>query len=99
MMGWGGRPTAMVRVSFTQNIQRHVACPPCEVAGSSVREVLEAVFAANERARGYVLDDRGALRKHMNVFIDGAQVRDRDGLSDPVPDGGEVYVFQALSGG
>lgn len=89
----------MVRVSFTQNIQRHVSCPTREVAGSNVREVLDAAFAANERARGYVLDDRGELRKHMNVFINGEQVRDRAGLSDPVPEGAEVFVFQALSGG
>jgi sulfur-carrier protein len=89
----------MVRVAFTQNIQRHVACPPCEVEGASVRDVLEAAFASNEKARGYVLDERGALRKHMNVFVNGERLRDREGLSDPVPDGGEVYVFQALSGG
>jgi sulfur-carrier protein len=89
----------MVRVLFTSNIQRHVECPPCEVAGATVREVLEAAFAANERARGYVLDDRGALRKHMNVFVNGERIRDREGLSDPVQDGSEVYIFQALSGG
>lgn len=89
----------MVRVAFTKNIQRHVPCPPCEVPGSSVREVLEAVFSVNPQARGYVLDDHGAIRKHMTIFVDGEQVRDRGGLTDPVPDGSEVYVFQALSGG
>jgi molybdopterin synthase sulfur carrier subunit len=89
----------MVRVCFTRNLQRHVACPPCEVAGADVRAVLDAAFAANAQARGYVLDDRGALRKHMTVFVNGEQVRDREGLSDPVPEGSEVYVFQALSGG
>jgi molybdopterin synthase sulfur carrier subunit len=89
----------MVRVSFTPNLQRHVECPPREVAGSTVRAVLEAAFASNAKARGYVLDDRGALRKHMNVFVNGEQVQDREGLSDPVPEGADVYVFQALSGG
>jgi molybdopterin synthase sulfur carrier subunit len=89
----------MARVVFTANIQRHVVCPPSEVSGRTVREVLDAAFAGNERARGYVLDEQGALRKHMLVFVDGAQVTDRDGLSDPVPAGAEVYVLQALSGG
>jgi hypothetical protein len=89
----------MPRVVFTQNIQRHLACPPCEVAGGTVREVLDAVFAANERARGYVLDERGAVRKHMIVFVNGEMIRDREKLSDPVPPDGEVYVMQALSGG
>jgi hypothetical protein len=89
----------MPRVVFTQNLQRHVACPPCDVAGATVREVLDAAFAANPRARGYVLDDHGELRHHMVVFVDGAMVGDRVGLSDPVPPSGEVYVMQALSGG
>ena len=89
----------MPRVVFTQNIQRHVACPPCDVAGLTVREVFDAAFAGNERARGYVLDERGALRRHMLVFVDGAMIRDRDNLSDPVPSEGELYVLQALSGG
>lgn len=62
-------------------------------------EVLEAVFAANDRLRGYVVDERGALRKHMVVFVDGQQVVDRSTLSDAVDDHGEVYVMQALSGG
>jgi molybdopterin synthase sulfur carrier subunit len=94
-----GGPIIVPRVCFTPNLQRHVECPPCEAAGSTVREVLEAVFAANARARGYVLDDRGALRKHMSVFVNGSPLCDREGLSDPVPEGAEVYVFQALSGG
>lgn len=89
----------MVQVSFTKNIQRHVACPTVEVPGSTVREVLDAVFAANPVARGYVLDEQGALRKHMTVFVDGQPVRDRKGLSDSVAEGAELHVFQALSGG
>ena len=88
-----------MRVVFTPNLQRHVACPPCEVAGETVREVLEAAFADNERARGYVLQDDGGLRQHMVIFVDGTQAKDRVQLSDPVQAGSEVYVMQALSGG
>ena len=89
----------MARVVFTENLQRHVACPPTSAAGTTVRDVLDAVFAQNPRARGYVLDDRGELRHHMVVFIDGEMLRDRAGLSDPVGPDAEVYVMQALSGG
>lgn len=89
----------MPRVVFTDNLQRHVACPPCEVTGGTVREVLQAAFAANGRARGYVLDEHGAVRKHMLVFVNGEMIRDREKLSDPVPAEAEVYVMQALSGG
>jgi hypothetical protein len=89
----------MPRVVFTANIQRHVACPEAVVSGDTVRAVLDAVFAENPQARGYVLDDQGALRRHMIVFVDGQPVKDRTRLSDPVPPQGAVHVFQALSGG
>jgi len=89
----------MITVTFTDNIQRHIACPPDAVTGSTVGEVLNKVFERNERAQGYVLDDRGALRKHMVVFVNGLPIRDRKGLSDLVPEGADVYVMQALSGG
>ena len=89
----------MATVVFTPNLKRHVECPTEEVAGATVRAVLDAVFAHNPKLRGYVLDDQGALRRHMIVFVDGNQIDDRDGLSDAVRPTSEVYVMQALSGG
>lgn len=65
----------MARIEFTANLQRHVACPEADVAGSTVREVLEGVFARNPRARGYVLDDQAALRKHMGIFVSSDEGR------------------------
>lgn len=64
-----------------------------------MREVLDRAFLDRPRARGYVLDDQGALREHMAVFLDGAQIHDRIGLSDPVRENSEIYIMQALSGG
>ena len=89
----------MADVAFTPNLQRHIECPRREAAGSTVREVLDGVFADNPRLRGYVVDERGALRKHMMVFVDGRQIADRERLSDPVGPRSELYVMQALSGG
>lgn len=89
----------MPRVAFTANIQRHVRCPEMEVSGSTVREALEQVFSANPPARAYVLDEHGAVRPHMVIFVAGRQIQDRNGLSDPVPPDAEVHVMQALSGG
>jgi sulfur-carrier protein len=89
----------MARVIFASALARHVGHPPAVAAGTSVRDVLNAVFADNEVARGYVLDDQAALRKHMAIFVDGNQIRDRVHLSDPVDERSEVYVIQALSGG
>jgi sulfur-carrier protein len=89
----------MARVVFTPNIQRHVACPEAEAPGATVREVLDAVLAANPQARSYVLDDQSALRRHMTIFVDGVMIRDRARLGDAVGEGSTIYVFQALSGG
>lgn len=89
----------MPRVAFTRNLQRHVACPPCAVAGATVRESLDAAFALYPRLRGYVLDEHGSLRFHMSIYVDGVPIADRKGLGDPVTEGAEIFVMQALSGG
>jgi hypothetical protein len=89
----------MPTVRFTRNIQRHVACPTEQVAGATLGAALESYFAAHAPARGYVLDDRGQLRHHMAAFIDGRQVEDRTGLSDPVESDAVIDIVQALSGG
>lgn len=86
-------------VRFTRNIQRHVACPTAVVQGDTLGAALDAYFAVNAGARGYVLDDRGTLRRHMAAFIDGRQVEDREGLSDPVAHDAVIDIIQALSGG
>lgn len=84
---------------FTKNLQRHVACPPTSAPGDTVREVLDHIFADNSRLRGYVVDERGSLRKHMTIFVDGDLITDRRSLSDAVSPNSEIYVMQALSGG
>jgi molybdopterin synthase sulfur carrier subunit len=89
----------VARVSFTQNLQRHAPTPPAETRGATVREVLDAALSESPRARDYVLDEHGALRTHIVVFVNGAPVRDRTKLTDPVDDDAEVFVMQALSGG
>ena len=89
----------MPTVVFTRNLQRHVDCPSVVVSGTTVAEALVAVFEANPRLRGYVVNEHGALRKHMNVFVDGTQIRDRANLTDPVHAESEIYVMQAISGG
>jgi hypothetical protein len=86
-------------VVFTTAIQRHVDCPPRSVEGATVRAALEAYFAHHARARTYVLDEQGALRQHVVVFVDGSQVRDREALEDAVAPAAEIFVMQALSGG
>jgi molybdopterin converting factor small subunit len=89
----------MPRVVFTSNLQRHVNCPETQVAAKTLREALAQVFAEQPQVRDYIVDEQGELRKHVVVFIDGARVRDRARLSDPVREASEIHVLQALTGG
>ncbi|MGB0111612.1 MAG: MoaD/ThiS family protein [Ilumatobacteraceae bacterium] len=89
----------MVSVHFTANLRRHVDCPEMQVEGRTVREVLDAYFLVHPAVRSYVLDEQGATRRHVAVFANGSQITDPAELSDPVDDGTEIYVMQALSGG
>ena len=89
----------MATVRFTSALTRFLAAPPADVAGATVGEALAAVFEARPALRGYVLDDEGALRRHVAVYIGGEAVRDRVKLSDPIGPEDDIYVFQALTGG
>jgi len=89
----------VLRVFFTPQLRRFIDAPPQEVDAATARDALESVFAENPRLRGYVLDERGALRKHVTVFLGGRRVREARELEEPLPAGTEVSVMQALSGG
>jgi sulfur-carrier protein len=89
----------MARVSFTSHLTRHVSCPLQNVAAGTVQEALRRVFEILPDVREYVLDDQGALRKHVVVFVDGRQLADRVHLSDALGPDAELHVMQALSGG
>lgn len=74
--------------------QQEIQVPP-----GSVAEVLSAVDQIANGFSDYVLDERGALRRHVNISVNDTLVVDRKTLSDQVPETGTLYIFQALSGG
>ena len=89
----------MPRIEFTPILQRHLASPRATVEGETVRAALEAVFTESPTLRSYILDDQDALRKHIQIFVDGVLIGDRSSLSDAVESGSEIIVMQALAGG
>ena len=89
----------MPLIRFTKNIQRHISCSPGSVEGETVRDALDRYFQDNQPARGYVLDEQHELRKHMAIFVNGVQIKDRRNLSDLVGPDAVIDVMQALSGG
>ena len=89
----------MVEIEFAKAFRRHVECPAARVEGATVRVALDNYFQRFPAVRSYVLDDAGAVRKHVAVFHDDDLINDRSQLSDPVADGDRLHIFQALSGG
>lgn len=89
----------MARIVFAKAFRRHVDCPDADVAGATVGDALAEYFRHHPVVRGYVLDDGGAVRQHVAVFVNDDLITDRTRLADPVGDGDRIHVFQALSGG
>ena len=89
----------MPHVRVAKAFRRHVECPDLAVEGSTVRAALDHYFTAYPAVRSYVLDERGAVRKHVVVFVGDEQIVDKSQQSDVVDDSTVIYIFQALSGG
>lgn len=89
----------MPTVHFTANLASQTAAPVSHVHGTTVREALNAVFSRHPTLRSYVLDDQGAVRQHVVVFVDGTAITDRQKQADGVKPDSEIFVMQALSGG
>jgi molybdopterin converting factor small subunit len=68
--------------------------PPITVGG-----VLDAVTAAHPAVGRRVRDEAGCLRRHVNVFVGADNARDLDDADTVVPEGAEVAVLPAVSGG
>jgi molybdopterin converting factor small subunit len=65
----------------------------------TVAAVLDAVAAAHPAVGRRVRDEAGVMRPHVNVFVGPDNFRDLDDLETVVPDGTEVAVLAAVSGG
>jgi MoaD family protein len=69
-----------------------------EVDGSTVGEALDAVYARYEELRGRITED-GELRRFINVYVSGEDIRFQDGLDTPINQGDEVTILPAVAGG
>ena len=69
-----------------------------EVAGGTVREVLDGLFERYDDLRERIYDD-GNLRRFVNVYVDGEDIRFLSGLDTEVAEGGEVTILPAVAGG
>jgi sulfur carrier protein ThiS len=90
---------AMPTVEFAPALTRHVACEPQRVEAATLRGALNAALLAAPALRGYVLDEQGAVRKHVAVFVNARLIPSRSDLDVTVGHDDKIMIIQALTGG
>jgi len=90
----------MTSIKFTSALKRfYPDLDDFEMEGKNVSELLEKIDKKYSGIKNYLVDDRGALRKHVNIFVDGELILDREKMTDTLKNESEVFIMQALSGG
>ena len=69
------------------------------VDGSTISEVIERLESSHPGMRERLLDESGALRRFVNVYLEDEDVRFLDGIGTPVPDGAKLSIIPAVAGG
>ena len=69
------------------------------VEGATVGEVLENLYTTHEDLKDRLAEEDGTLRRFVNVYVGGEDIRFGDGLETQVPDNGEVQILPAVAGG
>jgi molybdopterin converting factor small subunit len=70
-----------------------------EAEGTTVAEALESVFEVHGELRDRLYEENGNLRRFVNVYLGGEDIRHLDGLETKVPPGGELTILPAVAGG
>jgi molybdopterin converting factor small subunit len=90
----------MPKITIARHLRRYRDIPDGFIVdGRTVAEMLQNLEQHFPGLSDYVVDDRGALRQHVNIFLGDRPVHDRRSLTDPVDAQTHVSIFQALSGG
>jgi molybdopterin synthase sulfur carrier subunit len=72
--------------------------PTASVDGATVGEALDALYVRFDELKSRIADDNG-LRRFVNVYVGGEDIRFLDGLETPVKDGDEITILPAVAGG
>lgn len=91
----------MQTVKFTQALKRfYPDLGDLEMNAESLAELINEIDRQFQGMKSYIVDDQGILRQHVNIFVDGKMIEDREGLSDSISEEDcEIFIMQALSGG
>jgi sulfur-carrier protein len=66
---------------------------------ATVGEALDGLWSIHPALRDRILDEQSEVRQHINVFVNSESIRFAGGLAAPVPDGSEILIVPAVSGG
>lgn len=93
--------TTMTRIILPGLLRDLVGVPEIEVdaGGLTVGEVLDRAFTEHRILEGKVRDERGAIRQHVKVFVNGEDATRGAGVATIVPAGARVHIINAVSGG
>lgn len=90
----------MATVQFTKALKRFFPqLEPLEVSAKTVLDLIVQIESRYPGMKNYLLDNSGAVREHVNIFIGEEKIKDLHKLSDQLRDEDEVFILQALSGG
>ena len=91
----------MQTIKFTQALKRfYPDLGELEMEVETLEEVINKLDQQFKGIKNYILDDQGILRQHVNIFVNGKMIEDREELSDSISEEDcEIFIMQALSGG
>jgi molybdopterin synthase sulfur carrier subunit len=70
-----------------------------QLEGGTVQEVLDGLFDRYGELRARISDEDGSLRRFVNIYLSGEDIRFLEGLQTPVADGAELTILPAVAGG
>jgi len=70
-----------------------------QIEATTVQEVLDNLDSKYPGIRASLCDEKGGLRRFINIYLDGEDVRFLENLATPVTDGAEIAIVPAISGG
>ena len=98
--GAGGRRLMAVTVKLPTQLRAAAGgAAEAQADGSTVGEVLDALYGQHGELRDRIAGEDGELRRFVNVYVKGEDIRFLDGLATPVADGDEVTILPAVAGG
>jgi len=94
-------PDAMTITIHVPTMLRDYCAGASELAlsGASLRVVLEELERRHPALHRSICDETGTVRRHVNLFVNTHNMRDRNGLDTPLVPGDEVTILPAVSGG